>query len=115
MGIKYGEFEFDSPELFSDWIPPEKKQGLYVLLYLNRSDDSTNYFKCLYFGQTGKFDDRGWDSHKGVKCSMGELPEGKKLYIAIYETPNWTEEKRKIAETSLITKYPRNCNKKLST
>lgn len=114
MGIKYGEIEFANFELFSEWTPPEKKQGLYMLAYLSRSDDSTNYFTRLYFGQTGDFDDRGWDSHKGVKCSMDELPEGKKLYIAIYETPNWTEKQRKEAETSLIKSHPTNCNKKLS-
>ncbi len=112
--MKYGSYQFTSFISFSNWNP-KNVQGLYALAHQTGTDNNTTYYKTLYFGQTKNFNNREWSEHKGVKCCLNKLPEGRKLRIAIYETPNWTEEQRKKLETQLIKSNNPSCNKMLST
>ncbi len=108
MAIKWSSYEFTTPELLNSWTP-SSGGGIYAITFRPDYKNNPNTYRCVYFGRTNDFEDRGiGDSHHAFECWVKNAGENR-LYISIHKESDDDERIRK--EGKLIDDNPTACNK----
>jgi hypothetical protein len=106
-GIVFGNTRFSEPVRLSFFLPPFGG-GIYAILVPD-STAKPRLFRVIYFGQSGKLQERVTRRHEKYRDWLSEAESDSNLYASYYETSGG-EHKRSEIERQLIERYRPICN-----
>ena len=109
MSIKWGDIDFNGPNLITNWDPPYCA-AVYAIMMKPYPKNKPRTYRILYFGESGNLSDRGfYKSHHKYECWIKYADSEQNLYIGVYLMHKSTDDERRKVESELINQYSSHC------